>query len=322
MHADPRERYATADELRLALQRYLDHRGSDALAAGAQARLGPLRAALAAGDADEVRRLFGACRFGFHEALSAWPDNAAALAGLTEATIAVAELELAHDAPAAAVALLGELDPPPPLLATARAAADARRAELATLQQAHDLSVNVNMRSVAVGAIGAIATVVPLLGGALPQYAPSSIASFMAILWGFFVLGIPTTVMALRRYGTTLVDRRLVLMPAFAFLMMAMLATGAWFVGLSVTLVQVTIPLVLAATTGAVALLAERRWAPAAAGYLIAFIVAARHPTLCWYCNSAGNAVLAINGLAWYRMRYRGRLRGENQMRRDQSAVA
>jgi serine/threonine-protein kinase len=305
MHADPSERYASADELRLALQRYLEHRDSEQLARGAQARLGPLRSALAAGDQDEVHRLFGACRFGFHEALSAWPDNAAARAGLTEATIAVAEFELAHDAPAAAVALLGELDPPPPLLATAHAAVESRRASVAKLKQAHDLSVNVNMRSVAVGAIGAVFTVLPLLAGALPQYVPTGVGPFTAFYWFVFMLAFPITMVMRRRYCTTLIDRRLVLMPVLIFLMVAVLATGAWLGGLSVVLVQIMIPLAVGAIFAVIALLAEPRIAPAAAAYLIAFVVCASHPTMWWYCHSAACAVLTVNALAWYRMRFR-----------------
>jgi serine/threonine-protein kinase len=303
MHAEPAERYATADELRLALQRYLEHRGSDVLAAAAQARLVQLHVALASGEEDEVHRQFGACRFGFHEALSAWPDNAAARAGLTEATIAVAKFELAHDAPAAAVALLGELDPPPPLLSAARAAADARRAELATLQQAHDLSVNINSRSLVVGAIGAVFTVLLLLAGLKPQYAPASVASTAALFWMEFLVMIPITMMMFRRYVTNVVDRRLALALPFIFLMIAVLATGAWLSGQSFVSVQVTVMLLLAAMIGLVALLAEPRFTPAAAAFLIAFIVAAHDPSLRWYCSSAATAVLTVNGLMWYRRR-------------------
>jgi serine/threonine-protein kinase len=301
MHADPDQRYATADELRLALQRYLEHRGSDALAAGAQARLGQLRAALASGDEHEVHRLFGACRFGFHEALSVWPDNASARAGLTEATIAVAEFELAHDAPAAAVALLGELDPPPPQLAAARAADDARRTEMATLQQAHDLSTNVNARSVIIGTIGAWFTVVPLLWQAMPRYAPKSIESFTAMQWGEFLAILAITMVIFRRYVNSMADRRLALTLPFVFLVMAMLATGSWFGGLSLVFVEIAIPLLLASMIGLIALLIDHRVAPAAVGYLIAFVVCAHDPSLVWYSHSAANAVLTVTAVTWYR---------------------
>ena len=305
MHPEPAQRYATADDLRRALQRYLEHRGSELLATGAQERLGKLRAALAAGDEDEVHRLFGACRFGFHEALSAWPDNAAARAGLTEATIAVAEFELRHDAPAAAVALLGELDPPPPLLAVARAAADARRAELAKLQQAHDLSVNVNQRSVLVGAIGVAFTILPLLMEWMPRLAPTTNAAFSLNVWAAFAIILPISIVAYRRIGTTAIDRRLVLALPFSFFMQALLATGGWIGDLPLVVVQVAYPGLWTAMIGMVALLAEPRIGPSALGYLAAFLLAARFPVDRWYFISGANVLLTINALAWYRIQCR-----------------
>jgi serine/threonine-protein kinase len=305
MHADPAQRFASADELRLALQRYLDHRGSELLASGAQARLGQLRAALAAGDENEVHRLFGACRFGFHEALHAWPDNAAARAGLTEATIAVAEFELAHDAPAAAVALLGELDPPPPLLADARAAAERHRAEHAKLQQAHDLSVNADARSLLVAAIGAVMAICPLLMQCVPALALATYPSFTASVWLGLALIAPISVLAYRRIGTTEIDRRLMLVMPFTFFMQAMLATGGWIAHMPLREMQLGYPLLWSGMLGIVALLAEPRIAPAAFGYLVAFVLAARWPGSLWYFVAAGNAVLTVNALAWYRMKCR-----------------
>lgn len=72
-------------------------------------RLDQLLAALATTpiDREEVYRLFGACRFGFHEALAVWRDNVDARDGLARAIVAVAEPELAADHPEAAVTMLG-----------------------------------------------------------------------------------------------------------------------------------------------------------------------------------------------------------------------
>jgi len=305
MHAEPAQRFANADELRRAVQRYLEHRGSELLAAGAQARLGQLRAALAAGDEDEVHRLFGACRFGFHEALSAWPDNAAARAGLDEATIAVAEFELKHDAPAAAVALLGELDPPPPLLAVARTAADARRAELAKLQQAHDLTVNANARSAIVGVLGGVFTLVPLLMQLVPAFSLADHRSLAGGAWLAFAVVGPIAWTASRRLGNTLIDRRLMLAMGFTFLMQAVFATGAWISGIPVLHVHLAFPAMWAAMAGMIALLAEPRITPAAVAYLLAFLFAARFPEQRLYAISAANGVLTINAIAWYRLRCR-----------------
>jgi serine/threonine-protein kinase len=294
MHAEPEQRFASADELRLALQRYLDHRGSELLAVGAQARLRELRAALAADDEDGVHRLFGACKFGFHEALHAWPDNAAARAGLTEATIAVAEFELAHDAPAAAVALLGELDPPPPLLVKARAA-------LASQRQSHDLSVNVAARSALVAAFGGVFTLVPIVMALVPSLSLQDRATFIGGPWLAFSLATPVAVLAYRRFGTTEIDRRLLLAIPFTFLMQAIVGTGLAVAGAPLDKALIIYPALWGTMCGLVALLAEPRIAPAALGYIVAFLVSATFPSYRLWAISAANAVLSLNALMWYR---------------------
>jgi serine/threonine-protein kinase len=298
MHADPAQRYASADELRLALQRYLDHRGSELLAAGAQARLGELRAALAAGKDGEVHRLFGACKFGFHEALHAWPDNAAARAGLTEATIAVAEFELAHDAPAAAVALLGELDPPPPLLAKAREV-------LASQRQSHDLSVNQEPRSALVAFFGAAFTIVPIVMALVPSLAMKDPASAVGGPWLAFACAAPIAAVAYRRWGTTEIDRRLLLALPFTFFMQALLATGLAIAGFAAERVFIVYPALWGTMCGLVALLGEPRLAPASLGYIVAFLLSAALPHYRLWFVAASNGVLAINALMWYRVKCR-----------------
>jgi serine/threonine-protein kinase len=298
MHAEPELRFASADELRLALQRYLDHRGSELLAVGARARLGELRAALAADDEDEVHRLFGACKFGFHEALHAWPDNAAARAGLTEATIAVAEFELAHQAPAAAVALLGELDPPPPLLAKARAA-------LANQRQARDLNVNVGARSALVAAFGGVFTLVPIVMALVPSLSHQDRAGFIGGPWLAFSLATPVALLAYRRFGTTEIDRRLLLAIPFTFLMQATVGTGLAIAGVPLDKAFIVYPALWGTMCGLVALLAEPRIAPAALGYVVAFLLSAAFPHCRLWVVSAANAVLSLNALMWYRVKCR-----------------
>src|SRR5690606_13651338 len=124
------------------------------------------RLALPAGspgrEREEIYRLYGACEFGFHEALSAWRDNLEARAGLTEATVAVAEYELAGADPRAAVGLLSELDAPPrELLARARAAAAdhaARQAALDAMQRDLDHKTGTRTRMFLTLILGVIFT--------------------------------------------------------------------------------------------------------------------------------------------------------------------
>jgi len=308
MHRDAAERFASVDEMRLAVERYLEHRGSANLAIGAHARLAALRAALAEGNDDEVHRLFGACRFGFHEALSAWPENEDARDGLAGATLLVAEYELARDRPAAAVALLRELDPPPPLLAKAREAAAkqaARDAELAKLQKARDLSVNADQRSVLVAVIGLVFTIVPLLMGYVHGLSLPTYTQFVGSTYLALVLSAPIAAFAYRRFGTTEIDRRLLLVLPFTFLVQAMWATCGWIAGIPLPWIQIGFPLIWSGMVGVIAILGEPRIAPASLGYLIAAVLAARFVEYRFLALAFGNAVLGLNAVAWYRIKCR-----------------
>lgn len=308
MHRDAGERFASVDEMRLAVQRYLEHRGSANLAIGAHARLAALRAALTEGNDDEVHRLFGACRFGFHEALSAWPENEDARDGLVGATLAVAEYELARDRPAAAVALLRELDPAPPLLATAREAAAkqaARDAELAKLQKERDLTVNATQRSVLVAAIGLVFTVVPLVMGYVPALSLPTYTQFVGSTYLALVLSAPIAAIAYRRFGTTEIDRRLLLVLPFTFLVQAMWATCGWIAGIPLPWIEIAFPLIWSGMVGVIAILGEPRIAPASLGYLIAAVLAARFVEHRFLALALGNAILGLNAVAWYHVKCR-----------------
>lgn len=80
---DPSRRPASALELKRALERYLEHRGSIALAERAAERLAVLEQEAKEG-AEESRlaTLLAECRFGFEQALHTWPENPSAQAGL------------------------------------------------------------------------------------------------------------------------------------------------------------------------------------------------------------------------------------------------
>jgi hypothetical protein len=306
MHRDPAQRFATADDMRLALQRYLDHRGSELLLVGARERLGALRAAIDTGDGNEVHRIFGACRFGFHEALAAWPDNGEARAGLEAATVAVAEFELAHDAPDAAVALLAELHPPPPLLAKAREAAGrqaARRVELEQLEKQHDLTVNADSRSVVIAAFGLAFAAIPMTMRYIGVF--QDVRSFSIGCWLVVAIVAPLALVMNRRFGTTEIDRRLITATPVMFGMQALLVSGCWAAGFDILQVRVAMPGLWAAMVAMVGVLAEPRILPSAAGYTAAMFVCARFPHYQLEAVAASNAILGANAALWYRMHCR-----------------
>lgn len=132
---EPKERYASAEELKSKVEWYLRHRGSLALSEAAMARAREMYRVLEAGGEpddvrEEVHHLFAEVRFGFRQATLASRDNEMARAGLEQATRLVVEYELASGTAEAAASALAELDAPPPDLAERVAAAlRAREAE-------------------------------------------------------------------------------------------------------------------------------------------------------------------------------------------------
>ncbi len=127
MAREPADRFASAEELRLALEAYLHHRSSEALMVEALARLDHVRTWLAEGaalpsgvlqPADEasVQRAVSECRFGFQQALRIWPDNVTARDGLQELLTLVIRRAAHRGDWAQAVAALEELPQPDPEL--------------------------------------------------------------------------------------------------------------------------------------------------------------------------------------------------------------
>jgi eukaryotic-like serine/threonine-protein kinase len=111
MAKEPAQRYASADELRIAIAELLEHRTSAQIARESHDRLRELEAQLKTPDATRVTmyQLFGQCRFGFQAALRAWPENAVAREGLDRALAAMATHELDHGDARAAAVLISEL---------------------------------------------------------------------------------------------------------------------------------------------------------------------------------------------------------------------
>ncbi|MCB9628764.1 MAG: serine/threonine protein kinase [Sandaracinaceae bacterium] len=173
---DPDARFESPLQLRLALEGYLRHRGSERIAARALERLAELEVCLGSAqaapeDAQQLHGLVSECRFGFREALAQWPENNAARAGLQRTL----ELVVAHAArngdPKAARAYLSELDSPGAELVALVAAAEAELAEregrLAELEKHHDLRTGMRTRTLFAAILGGLWTAAPILGGAI-----------------------------------------------------------------------------------------------------------------------------------------------------------
>ena len=305
MSEDPDERFQTAEAMRLALQAYLEHRGSTELGARAGQRLAELLAILgtpSAATRDDIYRVFGACRFGFHEALAVWHDNAEARDGLLRATIAVAEHELIAGRPAAALSLLADVDAPE-LTARAHAAAAASAKELAALEKLrdqHDPKVGRRTRSFLAAILGTVFTVLPIANGLYPvMTTPARHA-----VWAFAFVGLigALGVWARHTMMATLFNQRLFAMLLLLFVVQAVFSLGEGWLGISGANLEVSYLALWAALGGMIAIALDPWLAPAPILYLVSFMIAARVPEIRAYLSGGSNGVFAIIAL-W---RWRG----------------
>ena len=299
MHEDPARRFESIDALRAAIQRYLAHRGSALLATRARERLAELLAQLAATDArqEDIYRLFGACRYGFRDALAVWPENDDARRGLVQAVVAVAQYELAADRPQAAVSLLGELDEPHPLQDTARAAVHTQALRVAQLEQigrAYDVKVGTRTRMVLASGFGCVFTILPLV---LEQFAVSRTAGYaahIAFSGVFIVLVGAFWWWARDSMSATLINRRMSATMMFVFVAQAAIAIGGW-IGEGDPFALWTQNQALYFVLAGMAAITLETWLwPACGAYLVAFLVASHDPSTALYGTAAANAVFAL----------------------------
>ena len=305
MSENPAQRFESVEALRLALQSYLEHRGSADLGGRALERLDELQRKLAATpiDREEIYRLFGACRFGFHEALAVWRDNDEARGGLVRATIAVAEYELAADNPDSAVTLLTELDDAPALLARARDAAAARHertAELEKLRAAHDTSIGRRTRTFLITILGLFFTVAPLAASIWPSLWMSN-ATMLAFPLGVMGVILLFAWWAWGTLGATLFNRRIGAVSVFVFAAQALLVCGMWIAGASVGISQTCTQFLWAVCIAMLSITVDAWFTPAAIVYFVAFLWSARFPEHRMYVISASNAVFTINAVVRWR---------------------
>jgi hypothetical protein len=279
MHADPDERYASIEEMQLALRRYLDHRGASQLADSATARGTALRT-LAAGkrkeDREEIYRELAVARFAFHEALAAWRDNTELRAAMNETTAAIADYELSCGDPHTAVALLEELDQQHPLLATAKSAA-AKRDSLAAIGREHDPTVHSRTRTIAVG-LGVAFTVLPAAAWLAPSIANSTFPRQLG--WALGMLGV-LTIFSLLNRTTTAINRRILHCGRFLFVAQAINTIGMWSLGVDPAMTQVWNLLLWGVLVGTFAIMIDPWLNVIALGYIAGFLATTRSTACC-----------------------------------------
>jgi len=317
MDPDPDARFETAVQVRLALQGFLQHRGSRRLAAQADLRLQELEELLDASRANleqlhgrpspneerraRVHELFSECRFGYREALATWPDNGAARDGAVRAAIATAEYELAAGDGRAALRVLTTVQAPPAdLLARTQKAAQAQgvtEARRAKLESDHDLSTGRRTRTVMMALLGTQWTVMPLVSWHFDLHETVSFGHLMLLPVALLIPVLVFTYWARETLRKTLVNRRLVQILILAILGQSLLTAGAWMAGLTTDVVQVMYLFLWSSAVAVTAIAIDRRLWLTAAGYAIGFLVAAWKPEMQMLVVSACNFVLAVNAV-------------------------
>jgi serine/threonine-protein kinase len=315
MSQKPEDRYGSADEMRLRLEWYLRHRGALALSLSAERRLAEMRALIATGGADETLRdrlyhVFAEARFGFRQAIGACEDNDRAHAGLRQVIETVVTFELERGTAEAAAAALAELEAPPPELAKRVAdALRARRAQKRRLERLERLDADLDPmigRRTRVGIttmLGIFWTVSPQLIAYVEGRYPDH-PYWMAYAWSGILVAVGA---GLVRWGRdslskTAINRSLVAIGMVYFACQLALLMGCHVIGISLLRASVLNMLLAAALMAAYAVTQDRRFWPAATGYLVMFFAAALLPHRRWDFLSLANLVLLVNFLAaWWR---------------------
>jgi serine/threonine-protein kinase len=164
MAREPGDRFDDVASFREAIEGFVRHEGARQLAREADARRAALRSLPPepAADAD-AERLFTEARFGYQQALAAWPDSHEARVGLRDSSLLMLERALDHGAADIAARLVRELGDDVPKDARARAhALQAQRGrdakELLRLRELEDqqnIGTGRAARGVLIAALGA-----------------------------------------------------------------------------------------------------------------------------------------------------------------------
>jgi serine/threonine-protein kinase len=302
---EPAGRFESAQALRIAVDEYLRHRGSRKLAHDAKGSQLLLQKAIEDDTAGEERKLavanlLGECRFGYHAALSAWPDNETARNGLDRALLLVIDHELAEGSPATAAALLSEVSSPPPeVSARVKAAVEARAEEderLRRMEEDLDPKVGSRTRTLLGGAFSLGYTVAPLVYWAYSRRVGrvSYLDATVLPPAVFLVLAGLAFAWARETLMKTALNRRLTLTLTLYLVAQIILGVGGWLAGISATHMHIVFLFAWGLTDMMLAVWTERWFALPAAACGASFLVAAGFPSLIYPLMSLCNLVLTV----------------------------
>lgn len=317
MDPDPDGRFANAEQVRLALQGFLEHRGSARLAMQSLNALSELEKQLETAkpsDAEqrqELYRLYGGCLFGFQEALAGWSGNEAARDGMRQATEAMATYELDYGDARAAAALCANLkDPPTELqerIVEAQRSHAAERKRFASLEEMAtqlDTTIGQYGRFFAMAFLGTIFSAMPLVLWAVIDV--NFLASYKQLMiWTGMMLGFSTIigVASYRIISASVLNQRLYSLLMIVLIAQLVLEWGLWrasFPPQATVLIHLFVWFF--AVAGAAATI-EKRMVPATLCYLAFFIALAERPGWEIQAFSLPHIALTVNALVVWRPR-------------------
>jgi hypothetical protein len=320
MAHEPAERPQTAEAVRRALVAFLRHRDSAALAGHADAKVRDLERALATRESlppsadakrQEAPALYGECVFAFRAALQAWPENAAAKAGLERAVRAMIDHDLARGLARTAEMHLADLPERDEALAKrvadalARARDDERKvAELRQLGTELDPATGRRIRLriaaviLALFAVSAVLDELFVIGTARETH-----GYFVA--QGFVHLAV--CVALVRGYWAYLrqsrVNRQLAAAVIFALAAQIAAHAGAGLAHLPVADTRTALMFLWFAFMGMVSITVVRGMWPSALAMLAGFFVSAWHREACFTATTVTNLFLFANAVLVWRAR-------------------
>ncbi len=321
MDPDPGWRHESAEELRLAISRFLQHAGSRRLEAQARKRTDELMRLLAQNVAestprpgqsvaaidqersDVIQNLFGECRFAYRQALEMWPENEAARTGLTLATTAMIEHELAQHNPRSAANLMARLEDVEPALrdrvnqALAEAEnAEKRMADLEHFRKQNDVQTGTRNRAMGALGLGIAWTVSPLLGPLFfnledsRQFLPDALFITLVLI----AIAIWSWVRRedMRESGVT---RRLMWAAALAMFVQLFFDGAALALNIDVPAMQVLWPLIWFTVSAMLVITVDARLLPMTLGFLMALVIGLYNNEWRFYGMALSNLIMTFN---------------------------
>ncbi len=297
MARDPEDRYATADELRRAVQTFRSHRASIELAHQATTARHELEELVADGAPEaSIREKFDEARFGFEHALQVWDDNPEAVDGLRAITIEMAWKEVRSGRLESVESHVIRLkDVPTDLreaVETLRAEAAEEREEIEGLRELErdtSIQTGANYRMWGAAIAWGVLTVAPLLGRTVVDPLGTELGTF--VLHGGLMCFILCTLVFFFRGGlfANEANKRIALLIIVFALSLPLMRYVSWQSGLTIAGALSMEAAGYTVAYAAMGLLS--RFSPwlGAAAYAAAAIVGSHLPEWIFVCTSLSN---------------------------------